>query len=352
LRPAANDLSSQPPRPLVAGSVVRLGIAAGISAVLRQFGVDPDEYIRLAQIISASGQGRGGSAGVSALGQLLTLCVERTNCPHFGLLVGQGDILSSLGLVGCLIPPRQTVGNALQTLAWHLRRHSLDTAPWLTVGGDMASLSCAIPDPGMAGANQVADGAIATALNIMRALCGPEWAPAEVLLPRPPPPDLRPFERLFRAPVRFDAGTAALIFPTSWLTQPIAAADEVLRLLFGERLEVHEVGPHDGSFSDGLRNILRMRLLKDDCSIEKVASLLSMNRRTLNRRLHAEGAAFNTIVNEIRFEVARQLLANTSMTFGQIAATLAFSEPSAFTRAFRRWSGQSPTAWQAEHHRT
>jgi AraC-like DNA-binding protein len=185
----------------------------------------------------------------------------------------------------------------------------------------------------------------------MRALCGPEWAPAEVLLPRPPPPDLGPFERLFRAPVRFDAGTAALVFPTSWLRLPIAAADEVLCLLFGERLKVYEVRPHDGSFSDGLRNILRMRLLKDDCSVEKVAGLLSMNRRTLNRRLHAEGAAFNTIVNEIRFEVARQLLANTSMTFGQIAAALAFSEPSAFTRAFRRWSGQSPTAWQAEHHR-
>jgi AraC-like DNA-binding protein len=130
----------------------------------------------------------------------------------------------------------------------------------------------------------------------------------------------------------------------------IAAADEMLRLLFEERLEVSEVRPHDGSFSDGLRRMLRTRLLKGDCSAEQIAGLFSMNRRTLNRRLHGEGTAFIIVVNEIRFEIARQLLANTNMTFSQIAATLSFSEPSAFTRAFRRWSGQSPTEWQAEHH--
>jgi AraC-like DNA-binding protein len=350
LRPAAADLNLQPRKPPVAGGVVRLGIAAEISAVLRQFGIDSDEYTRLAQLTSP-GEDRGGSVQVPALGQLMALCVARTNCPHFGLLVGQGDILSSLGLVGCLMPPRQTVGKALQTLVWHLRQHNLDTAPLLSVSGGMATLSCAAHDPEIEGTDQIADGAIATALNIMRALCGPEWAPAEVLLPRPPPPDLGPFERLFRAPVRFDAGTAALIFPAFWLKRRIAAADEMLRLLFGERLTAPEATPHDGSFSDGLRRMLRTRLLKDDCSAKKIAGLLSMNRRTLNRRLHVEGTAFNIVVNEIRFEISRQLLANTRMTFGQIAATLAFSEPSAFTRAFRRWSGQSPTAWQAEHHR-
>jgi AraC-like DNA-binding protein len=351
LRPAAADPNLQPRKPPVAAGIMRLGIAAEISAVLRQFGADPDEYTKLTQLTSLRGACRGGSAQVLALGQLMALCVARTNCPHFGLLVGQRDILSSLGLVECLMPPSQTVGKALNNLIWHLRQHNLETAPRLTVSGGMATLSCATPDPGMEGVDQIADGAAATALNIMGALCGPEWAPAEVLLPRLPPPDPRPFERLFRTPVRFEAGTAALIFPASWLKRRIAGADEVLHLLFGQRLGTPEARPHDGSFSDGLRRMLRTRLLKDDCSAPKIAGLLSMNRRTLNRRLHAEGTAFNILANEIRFEIARQLLANTTMTFGQIAAALAFSEPSAFTRAFRRWSGQSPTAWQAEHHR-
>ena len=61
----------------------------------------------------------------------------------------------------------------------------------------------------------------------------------------------------------------------------------------------------------------------------------------------ADGFRFT---NEIRFEIARQLLEDTEVPLAQIAAALGYSEASAFTRAFRRWSGQTPTAWRAEGH--
>jgi AraC-like DNA-binding protein len=108
-------------------------------------------------------------------------------------------------------------------------------------------------------------------------------------------------------------------------------------------------GDSDHDFSEDLRRVLRTELLQDDCSATNVASLFSMHRRTLNRRLHAEGTAFRQVVDEVRFELARELLAKRGMTFGQIAAALKFSEASAFTRAFCRWSGQTPTAWRAAH---
>jgi AraC-like DNA-binding protein len=86
----------------------------------------------------------------------------------------------------------------------------------------------------------------------------------------------------------------------------------------------------------------------DTCSADGLADLLAMHRRTLNRRLGAEGTRFRTVVNEVRFEIARQLLADTGLSFGQVAAALDYSEASAFTRAFRRWSGQTPTAWRSD----
>jgi AraC-like DNA-binding protein len=349
LRPAEADLDLPPRRSPLAGRVVRLGIAAEISAVLHQLGVDSDDNIQLSCLVSPPNGDSAGPMPVADLGRLVTLCVARTNCPHFGLLVGQRGILSTLGLVGCLMPPSQTVGKALRNLVWHLHQYDPDTAPTLTMSGGMATLSPALQGPWVESADQIADGAIATALNILRMLCGPDWAPAEVLLPRSPPPDPAPFERLFRAPVQFQAEAAALVFPAFWLRRPIAGAGEVLRHVFEERLGSPEARS-GGSFSDGLRHMLRMRLPQQDCSAAKIAGLFSMNRRTLNRHLRAEGTAFNILVNEVRFEIARQLLANTSMTFSQIAAALAFSEASAFNRAFRRWSGQTPTAWRAEHH--
>jgi AraC-like DNA-binding protein len=104
-----------------------------------------------------------------------------------------------------------------------------------------------------------------------------------------------------------------------------------------------------GPLTEDLRRVLRTELLRDTCSAATVARFFSMHRRTLNRHLRMEGLAFRQAVNEIRFEIACELLANTDMTLSQVAAVLRYSELSAFTRAFRRWSGQTPSAWRASH---
>ena len=103
--------------------------------------------------------------------------------------------------------------------------------------------------------------------------------------------------------------------------------------------------------AEDLRQVLRTELLRGTCSANGIASLFSMHRRTLSRHLHTEGLAFRQVVNQIRFEIACELLQNTDMALGQIAAALRYSEPSAFTRAFRRWSGQSPSAWRSSRPR-
>ena len=77
------------------------------------------------------------------------------------------------------------------------------------------------------------------------------------------------------------------------------------------------------------------------------AGLLAMHRRTLSRRLEGSGMGYRAVANEIRFEIARQLLEDTEVSLGQIAAALCYSEASAFTRAFRGWSGLTPSAWRS-----
>jgi AraC-like DNA-binding protein len=335
------------PREKLAPAVFRTGIAAEVAIVLRNLGVDPDDEIRSAGRAFREDMIPARPSPVADLGKLMSLCVARTECAHFGLLVGQRDLLASLGLVGCLAPRSQTVGKALETLVRHLQRAVGAAAPMLAKSGAVASLSYPIHQSDVESADQIADGAVAAGLNVLRTLCGAEWSPTEVLLPRPPPPDPGPYTRFFRAPVRFGAGTAALIFPVTCLGRGIEM-EAVLRRLFAERLGTPDAVA-ELSLGESVRRVLRTRLLTDECSSETVASLFSMHRRTLSRRLRNEGLAFQTVVNEVRFEIARKFLAETGMSFSQIARALGFSEISAFTRAFRRWSGQTPTAWRAAH---
>ncbi|WP_162866320.1 helix-turn-helix transcriptional regulator [Microvirga tunisiensis] len=104
-------------------------------------------------------------------------------------------------------------------------------------------------------------------------------------------------------------------------------------------------------FSEDLRRVLETELLKGPCTSIEIARLFSMHHRTLSRHLAREGVTFQQVVDEIRFALARDLLANTDMALDQISVVLRYSEPSAFTRAFHRWSGQSPSAWRASHAR-
>ncbi|WP_407531049.1 helix-turn-helix domain-containing protein [Methylobacterium oryzisoli] len=81
----------------------------------------------------------------------------------------------------------------------------------------------------------------------------------------------------------------------------------------------------------------------------EVAEAIGIHRRTLSRWLKSEGTSFRQVVKDARFSLAAQLLIDTNMSLTEISAALEFSEPAAFTRAFRRWTGMTPSVWRRKH---
>ena len=341
--------TAAPARALPAG-YGQLGMAKEIAPTLREFGLDPDPIIKAAGFDPRLFEDGTNVIPHRALGRLCALSVARTQCRHFGLLVGRRATIQSLGLVGRMMLHSETFGDALRSLVAHLSVQDRVVVPSLAVEEDTAVLGYAVYQPGMESADQITDGTIACAVNAIRALLGADWAPAEVLLPRSQPADTEPYRRHFLAPVRFDQESAALVFPSRYLELRISGADSLLRTMLEERIS--QLKARQGcEFSDDIRRLLRIRLTSTRCSADDIADLLAMHRRTLSRHLKDGGMGYRDIANEIRFEIARQLLEDTEVPLGQIAAALDYSEASAFTRAFRRWSGETPTAWRARHHR-
>jgi AraC-like DNA-binding protein len=328
---------------------IHLGVAKEIAPTLRDFGIDPDPVIREAGLNPLLFDDGTNVIPHAALGRLLALSVARTNCPHFGLLIGQRATILSLGIVGRLMQHSETLGDAMRALVFNLSIQNRGAVPSLKSVGDVALFTFSVYQPEAESADQISDGALAVAVNALRALRGVNWNPTEVLLPRVTPADQEPYRRHFRAPVRFNQETATIVFPTDDLDYRIAGADPMVRALLEERIEQIK-GAQGSALSDDIRRLLRIRLTSKRCSADDIADLLAMHRRTLSRRLKGSGMGYRAITNEIRFEIARQLLQDTDVPLGQIAAALGYSEASAFTRAFRRWSGQTPTAWRGEGH--
>jgi AraC-like DNA-binding protein len=210
----------------------------------------------------------------------------------------------------------------------------------------VARIAYAIYAPGVESSEQIGEGAIAITCNVMRSLCGADWSPAEVMLAGRRPADVRPYRRFFRAPVRFDAEQNALVFPAAVLEQRLPQANPELQRLLLE--EVQQLDREMGlDFPTKVRRLLRAGLIVGRCSAERTAALLAMQRRTLSRRLGAEGTSFEALLAEIRYEAACQLLTDTAMPMRQIAEAIGYADVSVFTRAFRRWSGTTPTEWRA-----
>ena len=194
-----------------------------------------------------------------------------------------------------------------------------------------------------------AEFALAVALKFARECSGEDISPLQVCFAHAAPEDASEHRRFFRSPVRFRAGSNSMILSAVDAARPLQAADEALSLIVRRRLdkalaerERHGSGPLSGR----VRHMMVEHLGETTLTPATVARALAVSRRTLSRRLADEGASFRNILDDVRREFGCALLQDRSLSIGDIAFFLQYSEPAAFHRSFRRWTGRTPHAFR------
>jgi len=326
-------------------ATLRVGGAAEILAVLQGFGVDPDEVLTAAGIDPDLFADPDNLITYAARDRLFRQCVSRTGCQHFGLLVGQRMNLKALGLVGLLMRTSPNAGRALVSIVNLLHLHSQGAVMALRVDEDVAMLTYDAFEPGLEATDQTGAGAVAMMLNVMRTLCGPDFRPIEASFGHRRPADIEPFRKFFKVPLYFDAEHYALVFSRDWLDVRPPGADDELQQLLQKQVDVLE-SRYSLAFPDQVRQVLRSALITGYFSESEIAALFSMHSHTFRRRLDASATSFHELVDECRFEMAREMLLNTSLSVSEISASMGYSRASSFIRAFRRWSGLTPGEWR------
>jgi AraC-like DNA-binding protein len=331
----------------IADGIIRVGPCMAIPGILRGHGVSPETVLADVGMSMQIFDDPDNVIPYATMGTLIARCVQSTGLPDMGLRIGREASTSSLGIVGFLVENSPDVGAALRNLVAHQPLHDRGGAVTLRSDGTTATLCYVRDQHGIEGADQIADGALAIGLNVMRALCGADFKLSSVRLKRPQPADAEPYGRAFGAPVQFAAEENGLLFPASWLAHRLPGADEDLRRALERQIHAAEV--LERSSLDHMRRVLRTLLHTGGATETRLANLFAMHRRTVNRRLRAEGTTFRRLVDEVRFEVARHLLETSALRVGEIAGFLDYADASAFTRAFRRWSATTPARWRLTH---
>lgn len=330
---------------MVDAPTLRVGAFSQIVQVLRDLGADPAEVCAAAGFDFTLFADPANLVTYHAASHLFRVSAERTGCPHFGLLQGQKGGLHSLGLIGLLAKCSATVGTALRSIVRYMHLHIRGALTTLEESGSLAIFSYEVHDLGAEATDHIADGSLGTMFNIMVELCGPHWKPIEVRFEHRKPSDMAPYHRRFQAPMSFGMNDNSLVFAASWLSRPLPAVEPELRRLLEEQVDMLEVQYRD-DFPEQVRSLLRTGLLANRGSADQVAALLSIHSRTLHRRLAAHGTNFRSLVDECRYAIARQMLEDTDSDVVQIADMLDYADTSAFARAFRRWSGTTPSHWR------
>jgi AraC-like DNA-binding protein len=330
--------------------LVRVGPLAALPGLVRELGADPDLLIRGVGLRPDQFADPDTEIPFIVASRLLAQAVSATGCEHLGLTLGTRSPLSSLGLPGFMLRNAPDVGSALRTLIRHLSLHDEGGEPIVQLRGSVVQLGYLVHQAGAEATDQIYDLSAAICCNLMREICGPNWHPVQVLLPRRALVDMTPYKQFFRAPVRFNANEMAVIFESKWLDQPVSGADPLLyRHLEREAAERHQTRQRD--LVSQLRWTLRRLLLEQRSSSERVARELHLHPRQLDRRLKAAGTSYRKELEAIRFEMARQFLVDTDMPIAKIARSLDYADTTTFARAFKRWSGVAPSAWRSNLNR-
>ena len=195
-----------------------------------------------------------------------------------------------------------------------------------------------------------AEFALALALKLARDVTGVPIVPLQVAFSHHRPDDDSGHRRFFRVPVRFAAGANTMIVSAIDVARPLPEADAALSAIVRRRLDQVLPGavlPTSASLSARVRRMLVEDLGQTTLTADSVAKALAMSRRTLTRRLGEESTSFRAILDDVRAELSRALLQDRSLSIADVAFFLQYSEPAAFHRSFRRWTGETPQHYRS-----
>ena len=322
------------------------GYGLAIAKALESRGVDPHRVFAAAGIDERLSNDPLRRLPLSAVSRLYRACIEATGDEYFGLTVARFISAPTLHALGYGLLASTTLADFCTRVQRYFRLVSQTARVEVVPKGSTVRLSF---EPSVRVSAQSEDAWLGTLCLTMRALYREDFRPLAVELTHPMPDGGEgPYVGFFGAPVRFDASAGTLVLPRADMDVPLyGACPELARS--HDALAASYVARLDRA--DVVANV-RARIVEllpgRTCSKSRIATDLSMSLTTLQQRLTERGTSFQSLLNDIRRELASSYLRQPDLSVKEVAFLLGFTDLSNFTRAFKRWTGASPTRFREQ----
>ncbi len=329
--------------------IVRAEAWKGFREIVEELGGDPGEILAAARVDESALVMPDRYLPLRSLVDSIEIAATRLGRPDFGLLSGTRTSISMLGALTIAASNATSGREGWEVVGRYLHIHNPALTAMITpVPGTTCDLvSMELQSRTHQSASQYLERGVGVIHAALRGLCGAKYRPAEARFRNQQISPIDVYRRTLGLTPTFGEKALGIVVERAILDAPQPGRNTDLRAL--TEMYLQSLGtPRGVAFSLRVAGLVRGLLSNGDCSSEQAALALGVHERTLQRRLNAEETTFEQIKDDVRKELAEDLLAQPSVSLSHIAYTLSYADSSTFSRSARRWFGMPPRAYRAK----
>lgn len=270
--------------------------------------------------------------------------------PDLGMVIGGRQDMGNFGLLGLAMRTAPTFGEAIQIGMTYQRTTGalLEVAAEADAGTAEIAMTARAPMALPAILPFLCEEMFASSLMVARELVGPAFTPRRLELSYPAPAYVAAYEELFGCELHFDRPRNAMVIDARWMeyrfpTYNPVNSRKVLELC---HRQMADLAAWQSEVIATVERFLRQHM-RDNPPLSAIADAMHLSERTLRRQLAADGASFSRLHDRIRSERALELLRDPRLSISQVGNHIGFSDAREFRRAFKRWTGRTPSMARA-----
>lgn len=315
---------------------------------LRQRAIDADALFREAGLDPARLTDPNARFPVEKLRVMWGNARAAANDPTLGVAIGMRWNPTTFHALGYAWLASASLAEGFHRLARYGRLVSDFTQAELVLSGMEYHFRLGAKDTATATEATSAEATLVAIVKMCRMLLGESFSPLEVTLPISPGPSALPLETNLRAPLKFGDSVIELVIDRDDMERPLRTANAELSRLNEQIVVKHLTLLDQQQLSAQVQHHVIEALPSGRIREEDIAKALHLSSRTLQRRLAEEGESFGELLQSTRQQLAENYLHDTQLNINEIAYLLGFSDQANFTRACKRWFGQSPSAYRKQ----
>lgn len=282
-----------------------------------------------------------GGVDVEVWATMLETAQELLKCPSLPLEMAKTITPRHLGVLGAVLLASCNLGAALMRFEQY-QRLIFDVNPMeFRFNKNTIDLVWDVSDFRVR--SIVEQAGFAVTLHFARTICRNDVPCLQVRFSGEEPEDVKAFEEFFGCPVQFNCKEPGFLFDQSILTLPLRSADpSLLQMLEQHANQLLDKLPRQQEIVEKVRREIAKSLRDGEPDIHSISSKLHCSSRTLQRKLMSANTQFRQEVGIVRLQLANNYLKDRRLKIVDIALLLGYSEHSAFTRAYKEWTGIAP----------